>query len=53
MQFREGSPISELSMSDLPSPRIVVEQGKMRNAQVLPHYGDFSEAKHISLSKKE
>jgi hypothetical protein len=41
MKLRDGSPISEISMNDLPSPRIVIENNRMKNAYLLPHYDQF------------
>eukprot|EP00347_Sterkiella_histriomuscorum_P024572 403330650 len=38
LKLRDGSPISNLSMSQLPSPRIIYEDNKMKNASLLPHY---------------
>ncbi|CDW82465.1 histidine acid phosphatase family protein [Stylonychia lemnae] len=40
IKLREGSVISELSMTMLPSPRMVIEDNKMKNAQLLPYYCD-------------
>ena len=32
LKLKQGSPITDLSMNDLPSPRIVVENDMMKNA---------------------
>ena len=40
-----------MSMSDLPSPRVLIENDRMKNAQLLPHY-DGTESVQC-LSKRE
>eukprot|EP00347_Sterkiella_histriomuscorum_P001099 403373330 len=52
LKLKEGSPISQISMTHLPSPRMVIEDNKMKNAQLLPHFGDNSDLNE-NLSKKD
>lgn len=36
--LRPGTPISQIGMSELPSPRLVTENDRLKNARLLPHY---------------
>jgi len=50
LKLDKGSPISELSLSNLPSPKTVVENNIMKNAQLLPNYDGADE---LTLTKQQ
>jgi len=37
-KLKIGTPVTDLSMSDLPSPRILYENNRMKNAILLPYF---------------
>lgn len=51
VNLKPFTPLSQMSLSELPSPRVIIENERMKNARLLPHY-DGPETVH-SLSKED
>ena len=46
-----GTPLSRMSFSELPSPKIHIEGNEMKNARLLPHYRSVDS--EVTLNKIE
>lgn len=50
INLSKGSIITDLSINNLPSPRMVIEDNRMKNAKLLPYYDGIDET---TLDKKQ
>lgn len=46
--LKPGTPLSSMSLSELPSPRVFVENQKMKNARLLPNYDGPDHVRSLS-----